>query len=414
MYQLVRAKHRIKRQSGRWIEVDLSQAIVATLATDYGDVMLYITYPGLGGEKAIRFDNTYNFRQGISPTLRMQDWLTSLGNTTLPWESKLPDETLRMVRYAQAWHINCDIQPRARHGNVESNQSIHEMEDLILTHPRFDNAYMDSHCLFTVNGFVHLSDWGTDGVRILSGNRTIRKSNDNQIGILSFEQVGKLQKVPLTPEILSKQNDTATYYQATYVTVPDEIELEGKSVLLVLGGYLQVQGATYYQTGDRTWRIELGNILFMERYMESVKGMDLSSLGLKADPENATLFSIEQMRSDEVMYNYLLLEQSFLVIVDTPHLFHEFEPIESLQIPGRYVNRTGDQLPLVGAYGRCLDYHTIEEHGKWVYCGTRNYRINYTANNTNWLAKPLVNGGKYPAFPKKLADAYVRVLGTES
>lgn len=414
MYQLVRARHRTKRQSGRWVEADLSQAQVATLATVYGDVMLYVRYPGLDGVKAVRFDNTYDLRQSIAPTVTVQEWLTSIGNTTLPWEPTLPNETIRLVEYAQAWHTGYEIQPRAREGDVQSNQSVHEMDDLILTHSKFDNEYIDSHCLFTVNGFVHLSDWGTDGVRIINGNKTIRKSNDNQIGVLSFENIGKIRKVPFTPEMLAKQNEDSSYYRATYVTLPEDIDLEGKSVLLVLGGYLQVLGDTYFQSGTRTWRVELGNILFLERYLESVQSMDMTSLGLKDDPDNRTLFSVAEMRGDEAMYNYLLLEQSFMVIVDAPHLFHEFEPIESLQLPGRYVNRTGAQLPLVGAYGRCLDYHTIEEHGMWVYCGSNNYRINYVANTSNWLAKPLVNGGKYPAFPKKLADAYIRILGTES
>lgn len=414
MYQLVRARHRTKRQSGRWVEADLSQATVATLATVYGDVMLYISYPGLEGVKALRFDNTYNFRQNIDPTVTVQQWLTSLGNTTLPWEETLPNETVRLVEYVQAWHAGYQIQPRARNGHTQSHQSAHEQEDLILTHPKFSNEYIDNHCLFTVNGFVHLSDWGTDGVRIINGNRTLRKCNDNQIGILSFESIGPIRKVPFTPEMISKQNDHSSYYRASYVTLPEDIDLEGKSVLLVLGGYLQVLGDTYFQSGERTWRIELGNILFLERYMESVRSMDMGSLGLVDDPENRTLFSVEEMQGDEAMYNYLLLEQSFFVIVDTPHLFHEFEPIESLRLPGRYINRHGKQLPLVGAYGRCLDYHTIEEHGVWVYCGTRNYRTNYVANTTNWLSKRLVDGGKYPAFPNKIADAYIRILGTES
>lgn len=414
MYQLVRARHRTKRQSGRWVEADLSQAVVATLTTLYGDVMLYITYPGLQGVKALRFDNTANLRQGINATVTVQQWLTDLGNTTLPWEETLPNETVRLVEYAQAWHVGCDIQPRGRYGSQDTQQSVHEQEDLLLTHPKFSNEYIDKHCLFTVNGFIHLSDWASDGVRIINGNTTVRKCNDNQVGILSFENIGPIRKLPFTKEMISKQSEESTYYQASYVTVPQDIDLEGKTVLLVLGGYLQVLGDTYFQSGERTWRIELGNILFLERYMESVQSMDMGPLGLIDDPDNRTLFSVAELKGNDAMLNYLLLEQSFFVIVDTPHMFHEFEPIESLKLPGRYVNRNGKQLPLVGAYGRGLEYHTIEEHGFWVYCGSRNYRTNYVANTTDWSAQRLVDGGRYPALPKKMADAYVRILGTES
>lgn len=413
MYQLVRARHRTDRRAGRWIEADLSGALVNSLTAIYGDVLLYITYPGLDGLKALNFDKTHNLRQGVNATVTVSEWLTGLGNLTLPWEETLPDETEHLVQYAQAWHAGYDVQVKGRDGHLESNQSTFEQEDLLVNHPKFSPEYIDSHSLFTVNGFIHLSDHGTDGVRIAGGNTTVRKCNDNQVGILSFEDIGTIRKVPITENMVSKQNSESTLSKAAYVTLPNDIDLEGKTVLLVLGGYLQVLGKTYFRSGVSTYRIELGNILFLERYIESVRSMDLTSLGLKDDPDNPTLFSVSEMRSDAAMRAYLMLSQTFFVIVDTPFMFHEITPLEYAGYPGRYINRNGKQLPVIGAYGRTLDYHTIKEHGYWVYCCSNNQRKNYTANRGNWLNDKLVNGGTYPALPSIPADAYLRLLGTE-
>lgn len=413
MYQLVRARHRKDRRAGRWVEADLANANLATLSNVYGDVYLYITWAGLTGVKALRFDKTQSMRQGLPANMTVQGWLDHVGNTTLPWESELPNEEIRLVEYAQAWHAGYDIQTRARSGNVDSNASTFVQEDLMLTHPKFTPQHIDDHCLFTVNGFVHLSDWGTDGVRIIDGNKTVRKGNDNQVGVLSFENIGKIKKVPITNAMLDKQNSNTKFSAVTYVTIPDDVDLENKTVLLVLGGYLHPFSRSYIRVSERTWRVELQNILFLERYLESVKGMDMSRLGMSDDPNNPTLFSVNEMLGDIAMRAYLTMSQSFFVVIDAPSMFHELTPMEYAGVPGRYLNRDGRQLPMVGAYGRQLEYHTIHEHGIWVYATTNNMRFDYTANTANWTKQKLVNAGLYPETPRRHAEAYLRLLGTE-
>jgi hypothetical protein len=415
MYQLVRARYRKDRRAGRWVEADLANALVATLATVYGDVYLYITYPGLPTPKALRFDNTLAQRQGISASLTVQAWLTGLGNATLPFEVTPPNETIRLVEYAQAWHAGYQMEPRARNGSTLDTGSTFAMEDLMVTHPnpKFTPKRIDDYCLFSVNGFFHLSDYGTDGVRVVDGNSTIRKSNDNQVGIMSFENIGKIKKVPITEAMLSKQNENTLYSTTTYVTLPVDVDLTNKTVALVLGGYLHAFSKSYVRTGERTWRIDLKNILFLERYIESVRGMDMSALGLRDDPTNQTLFSVTEMLSDPTMVAYLTMSQSFFVIIDCPTMFHELTPLEYAGFPGRYLNRDGRQLPCVGAYGRQVEYHTIEEHGIFVYVGTNNMRFDYTANTANWLNQKLVNGGLVPETPRRHAEAYLRLFGTE-
>ncbi|QBJ02709.1 virion structural protein [Pseudomonas phage Psa21] len=414
MYTLVRSRYRADRRSGRWQEADLSNEIVTTLSTIYGDVVLYVEYPGAGKQqlKALKFDNVTTWMNNVSPTATVQEWLTSLGNQTLPFETTLPNETERLVRYAQAWHAGYTAQPKGRNLHINSTASKFVKEDLILTHPTHSYADYDKYCLTTVNGYFHISDYTVDGIRIMDGNRSVRRANNNQIGIYSFETVGALQKVPITAAMVRPQREGAPLNDAAYISMPAGIDIANKTVLLVVGGYLQVLGKVYKPVGDRTWRIEVGASMFLDRYIQSVKELDLDDLGLTIDPKNPTLMSLAQMRSDEVVLKYLTLSQSFFVIVDTPSFFQDYEPIEWLRLPGRFIDPTGDNLPLVGAYGRMLDYHTIHEVDTFVYAGSNNIRHNYDANHRRWTTKALVDGGRYPADPFKHDEAFYRILGT--
>lgn len=414
MYTLVRSRYRSDRRKGRWQEADLSNEIVTTLSARFGDIYLYIAYPGPGGSqtKALHFDVVSSWMNNVEPTVTVQDWLTSLGNRTLPFEDKFPNEKEYFVKYAQSWHAGYKLQPKGRTAHVNSESSKFVKEDLLMTHPTHSYKDYDDYCLTTVNGYFHITDYTDQGVRIWDGNKSVRRANNNQIGSYSFEMIGKIQKVPVTAEMVKPQKEGAPLNDAVYISMPLGVDIENKTVLLVLGGYLQVLGKVYKPVGDRTWRIEFGGSMFLDRYIQSVKELDLDHLGLTIDPKNPTLMSLEQMRSDDVVMKYLTLSQTFFVVVDTNNFFQDYEPIEWLRLPGRFIDPSGINLPIVGAYGRALDYHTIHEVDTYVYAGSNNIRHNYDALKTRWQEKAIVDGGRYPAHPFKHDEAFFRVLGS--
>lgn len=424
MYTLVRSRYRLDRRAGRWLEADLKDALVATLSANYGDVYLYIEYPGPGGAilKALHWVNVSNMIVGVAPTITVQEWLTSLGNKTLPFDAELPNEKTRLVKYAQAWHCGYNARPIGRNGNVNSLESKFVKEDLLLNHPDFTPERIRDNTLISVNGYFHLADWTDAGVRLYDANTTVRKCNDNQIGIYSFEQIGKIKYLPITDDMISVP-EGSTLWNGTYLTIPETVDIKDKTILFVAGGYLNVLSNVYERVEDRTWRISFGSMIFLDRILASILQIDLSSLGLEFDPKDPTRINVEQLKSDAVMRAYLKLSQTFFVIVDSATFFQEFSPIESLRAPGRFVDVKADQIPLVGAYGKMLDYHNIREPGtknpdiqilqQYVYCAVDNIRNNYDANRINWMEQPQVDGGRYPGHTHRHETAYYRILGVE-
>lgn len=424
MYQLVRSRYRLDRRAGRWLEADLSNALISTLSTVYGDVYLYVEYPGPGEPivKALHWINVGNLILGLSPNMTVQEWLTSVGNKTLPFDKDLPNDKVRYVKYAQAWHCGYNIRPVGRKTHVDYTISKFEKEDLLLTHPNFTPEFIRNNSMTTVNGYFHLTDWTTEGVRIYDGNKTIRKCNDNQIGQYSFEAIGELQYVPITDEMISKGEGT-DLWDGTYLTLPSDVDIENKTVLFVSGGFLNVLSNVYERTAERTWRIHFGRMMFLDRIIRSIQDLDLSSMELEFDPEDPTLINVDKLKSDTAVRAYLKLSQTFFVVVDSISFFQYFEPLTSLRAPGRFIDVRKERYPLVGAYGKMLDYHNIKEPGmrnpdipiqqQYVYCATDNVRFNYDANRVDWSNKKQVDGGCYPAHPKRNETAYYRMLGVE-
>lgn len=426
MYILVRSRYRLDKRAGRWKEADLSGEQIGSLAANYGDIYLYVEYPGAGAPvtKALHWINVANLINGYPPTTTVQAWLTLVGNMTLPFETKLPNETIRTVKYAQAWHSGYSVNARARLGTVKQDLSTYYKEDLIITHPKFTPEKIRDNCLITVNGYFHLTDWTNDGVRVIDGNTTVKRCNDNQIGVYSFETIGKLAFQPITSDMITSQGVDIPLWDATYLTMPDSVDLTNKTVLLVTGGYLNVLSDVYTRTGERTWRLSFGNMMFLNRYLQSAVDLDLSSLGLTDYKDDPSLFNIQELKHDSVVKAYLMLSQSFFVIVDSGSLFQSFEPVQYLNLPGRFINGEKTQYPLTGAYGRMLDYHVIKEPNMqlksfpdpeqlYVYCATENKRYDFDAHHRPWPRQTSVNNGAYPAHPFNHETAYYRIIGVE-
>lgn len=426
MYVLVRARYRADRRDGRWQEADLANEPIGTLSANYGDVYLYIQYPGTATPitKALHWTNVINLLNQYSPTLTVQEWLTAMGNKTLPFDAELPNEKIRYVKYAQAWHVGYNIQSVGVNGLPNPTLSPDYKDDLLLTHPVFKPQTIRDWCLVSVNGYFHLTDWTDNGVRIIDGNKTVIRSNDNQIGLYSFETIGKLQFVPITDDMIFAGSEDVPLWDATYLKLPETIDTTNKTVLLVTGGYLNVLSDVYTRVNEKAWRLSFGRMMFLNRYIHSVQDMDLTSLGLETSDKDSTLFNAQQLKDDSVIRAYLKLSQSFFVIVDSPSFFQSFEPVQYLNEPGRFIDGKHEQLPLVGAYGKMLDYHIIKEPNQlltvpptveqlYVYCATINERNDYDAHHRDWLQQKAVNGGRYPARPFKNETAYFRVLGVE-
>lgn len=414
MYQFQTAYLRENRRQDRWREVDLSDTPVRDIGTDYDEVWLFLTVPGSDNEVAVYFADIRDRTQSVSTSMTLTEWLTDNGNDTLPSRDDPPAFTTRYVAYVNAWHGGYQIQPIGRDGHPDQGGSNDMKADLLIQRDDLDPDYLARYGLFTVNGFVHRIDWSEYGVHILEGQASLRHANRNEIGVHSFTEVGELTYHSLTTEMIRPYRKDASLYDGVLLTLPEDIDLENKTLMLVIGGYLHVQGKVYRRVGDRSYRLDPKRLSFPERYFQSRHYIDLTPLGIDPYDHNDSLVSTNDLLSDSVVEAYLTLPQSFLVVVDTPELFQELVPLEPAGLPDRYLE-SGDapQYPILGAYGRMLEYHILYEDGVSVIATDTNQRQRYDFQDRPWRSQKALDGSRYPAQPTESAQAYYRLMGTQ-
>jgi len=414
MYILETAYVKRGARNRLWVEEDIADVPIQEVAANYHHVWLFLTYPSQIEPLGLLLEDIINYLNGVEADVTTQEWLTSLGNETLPFRYDAPSFEVNYVKYTNVWHAGYKIEPITRIGTLSQTGSKWDKEDLLIWRDDVNPETLARNAMFTVNGLFHPAEYGPDGVHVHMGNRTLRQSNDNQIGLYSFANVGNLSYIPITDEMVTAQRDGASLHTGVYVTLPETTDMNGKMFLVVLGGYLQVLGKTYTRVGERTYRIELANLMMVERFYDSWKDLDLAdTLGFTQYDFNDTLFEVGEILEDETVRKFLTMPQSFFVAVGTDSFFQELIPVEHSGLPGRYYDYETTRYPLMGAYGRMLEYHPIEEDGITVMCTTENKRHNYDFFRRPWTKSEGIDAGRYPYRPYEHTQAFYRLMGSQ-
>lgn len=405
-YTYVSALVRANRQTAQWSAVDVSALPINTLLQTYYAVSIKL---------ANAFDATPTYltsatlaqiqpKQIPSPTLTQ--WLASLGNQTLPTIAEPPATVTNPVRYVDGWQGGWVANLSDANAALDTPVPNAAKNDLLLTKAGIDPANMANYVLTTVNGLLHLSGGGLNGITVKDGGKSLRLANTNRFGILDFLPIGAVSQIPIQASMLYKPNSTWSYSQAVWVDLG--VPLEGKIVLLSLGGYLHVLDGTYTKTTNSSIKIHFNQIAFPERLYQSASLIDLSSLPLDKGPSGATSqqYAIASLYSDAVIAAYLTLSQSFAIVVDCEDFYTTIHDLEASKVPGRYFGDSLQQFPLFGPYGRLYDYRLSVEEGTYVYgCDPMQWShfLFQTYDWQNYLsigpnregAKPFSNGKGY-------------------
>lgn len=415
MYQLITAYTRIDRRKDQWVETDIRLLPIRDLKQHYPEAWLIITYPALDGKRqGLYFDDVVNMTVEASQTTTVAQWLTGLGNTTLPLRDTYPSFASRFVKYINAWYGNFSIIPVNESYREEPEISKFDKKHLKISHPSMDGPTLRKRAMVSINGYFHFTEYAPDGIIVHDGNQSIRHANDNQIGIHSFADVGEINYVDITTDMITNVRGDAPLREGVYVTIPDTVELKNKTVLLVANGYLQALGKGYTRVGLNTFRIQLSNLMLLERFYQTRAFMDMSDAPRTVYETNEELLSVNEIHADDMILWLLSRSQTFFVVVDVPSMFHELEPVEHLQLPGRFMDYTANNYPLIGAYGRGLEYRQLTYPGEhYVLATTPNLRYNFDFNKRPWRQGMAVTRGSNSEHPFTHADAYWRLLGTQ-
>lgn len=361
MYQLVSAIAKPMGGDTRWEAVEIGNLTFPYLYATYSKIYAVLTNPYITGQLSLNLEDIRGVAGGLNVTFN--DYLVSLGNKSLPTSSEIPSIAPKYAKWADGFHAGYTIQPIHPDYAWDIPLPVSDKKWLGLRKPGVDYDLFYKSCLVTVNGFFHMTDTDGLGISVIDGNKSNQMSRQNQLGILSFREVGELSFIPIKPEMVYKQNDRQFLKDRLYIDAGQN--LDGKVVMLVFGGYLHVMDGSYYRVGDTSIAVDICNFSLLERIYESWKYIDLSSLGLEKDQTNEFKIDMEQLYSDEVLTAYASLSQSFIVLLDAENVFVERDQIERTPNPGSYISHERPVWPLVTGMGKMPEYWFAQEHPQW-------------------------------------------------
>lgn len=377
MYTLVSALGVSKHQASRWGSVDISNITVKDLFALYRKMYItlsniYLSAPVTIELESLRLEySTYNDT--------FTNFLISIGSRTLIPTGDIPVLNPKYAVYTDAFMAGYKVKPVNILTSATANLPLSEKTSLQIhrSSPETDMKLFFDHCIVSVNGFFHRTDYDGTFAYIVDGANSQLKSHQNQMGILSFLNIGKIENVGITESMIFTQAPNMSLRKRIYVKLNKDIT--NKSIMLVLGGYLLFpDGKSFFQTGDDTFAIDINRMPFLERFYDAQPYLNYDSLELPRGTNNPSMVNVDELLSDLVLTKYLMLPQTFFCIIDTPEIFTNHVPIRSTGMPGMFIGYKEPKYPLVVCNGKVAEYWKTFEDEQWainVYDSTMHNRV---------------------------------------
>ena len=408
MYQYKSAIGRLKGYNQRWLSVAVGGVSLNTLVNTYRDIYFTLHETTRNINVTVRLSDLTSNYSAVTATF--QAWLLSIGNTALP-EVTAPAFKNSVVHYKHANRASfkidlCDITRLNDHAVPNIDKT-----DLKLT--RSDTNYSDmvKYCLVSINGYLHRIDGNNAGFYVYDGATSARIANETEVGIYSFKDIGALETIGITPDMVYTPNPNDHLSSGAYIKLPKPIG--NKIPLLVLGGYLHVLDSMYNVIGDDLIKVNLLRSNLIQRYLESRDYIDLSMLTMtKSDQAPGTIIQSE-LFSDANIKEYLSLSQSFIVLVDTPHLYTTVKRVNPSLIPGRWEYHNYLTTPMVGNLGRMVEYWMLAERNQYMVCTIPHHRKRYHLETIGYETATLFDDSQDTIKPFDLEQVQLLEIGRD-
>jgi len=377
MYTLVSAIGKSKTPGSRWTSIDIAQLPLADLYRDYEEVYAVLSNPFFATNRTLILSQIKE--QNAANTFTLPDLLSTIDDEALPTTDDLYHIETSWAKYSDAFRARYKVEPISPIGHIGSTIPASERNWLSLSRRNTDYHLFHKSCLVTINGLIHRTDTDGERVYVVDGMKSCRHSGMNQIGITSFREIGDLEFVPITDDMVHRRYVDEPLSERVYLDIGQP--KPGKLPMLVLGGYLHLlDERTFFQISDTLYAFSPRNIPWRERYFESKPLIDLSGFELEVFNHNENQVSETELFSDSVIRKYFTLSQSFLVFVNCDHIFSERHQLKRTVLPNMYTSHTEPSFPLLTGYGKLSDYWKTKEDGQWAINIADGIRWNYSFN----------------------------------
>lgn len=320
MYKVIKAVIRHKSAGSRLQEKDISQIPLNTLLLSYDLGYIELSHPSLRSNIYVTLDD---LRSSSLPKTNKPfiEWLGSLGALTIEGRLIEPEITQSHVTFVDAFQGGFDVSRMGRHGQPkEGKLPVDMLTDVYLDKPMGHQTPIQQRVLTTINGLLHLNIPYQSGLQVIDAGRTLEVSQDNHIGIISFETIADVHQIRFDRKRMATPDPI--YGLKSGVILDLDRDLTNVSLMVSIAGQLFGLDDTIEIINHRGLvRVNLYKLNLVELIQTSKAIIDLSSMQLDDTMHALGAICIADIiEQDEIIYKLLELTQSFIIIIDHPNV----------------------------------------------------------------------------------------------
>lgn len=389
MYKYIKAVLREKGLNTVWQQVDISDLLVMDIFTRFISGHIELTHPTLDGILYVDYEALKASSLPIRNVTFVQ-WLNLIGDQTIPATNDEPIYEKHDISFADAWVVG--FRPQKLHPQLGLNYTLFDDQntDLYMSRPGIQKELIHDYSIFTVNGYIHLPLPYKEGMRLVSGMRTINSMNKNRLGVISFENVGKLKHYKIEPNSISRARVEFNLSDSVYVHM--HRDLTNKSVMLTTLGYLN-PGAEVLDIINAEIglvKINIRRLNLLNRVLESQNHLDYD-IGLTTYENMPGAVSRDELFSDRVIQNILTCDYTFITVIDAPVTYFEHRPVSNVPLFGFYELSTFPKYPLVDNIGRIMEFVSVKKGDYFMIRAEESYQKHYKYETSTISVQDVVN-----------------------
>lgn len=405
MYQLLNVISKGEITGYRFTQVETENMSLSTIFNLYTKTYLVLRSPFLEDLQYVDLDSIRSTHSN-SPLTLLQ-FLIDNGNNTLSTVETIPSTDAKIIQYSDAVFAGYKIEQCRIGVSVEQNLPETHKKDLYINSTDRDAKLLHKYALVSVNGYFHNTDVDNRYTYVIDGAKSMFRSNHNNVGITSFYNIGEITKRAISLQDIYKEDDRPLH-EKLRIKLPASLDVSNKVLFLVLGGYMVLPAPNLLTVAtDKSLVLNLQALPYYERLVESSKILDLRNIGLD------TNFTKNDVITDEFIKQYLTISQSFVVVLDTDHIFYSKLSLDSNNLPGIFTSYQEPTLPLFTGYGRLTEYWKTYNDGVWTLNARETQARNYMFSTLNDTEKRLLSEHQLVRENFKVSNGFLLEIGTQ-
>ena len=411
MYTLKKTVAQVKDQEGSWDTVDISNMTGREITNKFSKAYIVIYSKILDRDILITLED-YRSKLSVYDDTFTQYLIDNKNVSLIESKEQVEFSNNHYVKYQDAFRAGYKLEASPEIESSDSELTIENRPFIKMSKDKVNPHDFYKYCLCSVNGYIHRVDVSDNGIWIMDGMKTVKKSDDNSVGIISFKDVGSLQIIPITKDMIYSQIENHPLYDQCYIDL--KVNTDKKAIILVLGGYLHIYDwLTFRRISLNSIRIDFKNIPLFERYHESKRYLDYSDAPIEKGYDDDGV-AIGDLTSDDFLKYYLTTPYSFIALIDNENIFVEREDITPEPIPGQYISYIKPDMPLINGRGRIVNYKQFKSKRleRWVLNTKENQYHNWGYLTTHYKDYNAITNSRDTQVPTDFSHAYFLRIGS--